>query len=530
MGLLFFLLLAPGHPDNLHPANWLRLPLDAPIIVGLLLLLRGVYFSVARVLIIIALLSLSLLRLGDLISRTAFGRAFSPLAEWHLVTQGWTLTAESLGKTEALGLAGAGLLIVIALGYLLYRGLGLLKNPESTFRNQLLTACAFTLTAGIVLTGLQRTMDTGLKAVWVSSDELVARYNYTRWAVQDQARFTELLAQDELAGKAPGFAALQGRDVIILFVESYGRTFMDSPRFRDMADNRLNRVEAEIKMAGLHVKSGWVNSPVRGGRSWLAHATVASGLPLTNQARFDRLIASKREPLASLFSRAGWRTAVVLPVVKSEWVEGAWYRVDRFLDRDALGYQGEGFGFVTMPDQYTLSAFESKLRTTSSQPLMAHIGLLDSHAPWGPLPKRQEWDQIGDGRIFDGTQRYGERHSWANAEPVRKAYATSVDQNLKLIGEYLARFARHGLFIVVGDHQPASVIDGWAPSAEVPIHIVSSQPELLSRLPSDVFIDGMVPAPTADKLPMESLRELLATVFEQPVEPPQASTPPLTRE
>lgn len=529
IGLLIFLLLAPGHPDELHPGNWFRLPLDAPIIVGLLLLLRGIYFSTARVLIIIALLALSLLRLGDLISRTAFGRAFSPVAEWHLVSQGWTLTAESIGKAEALGLAGAGLLILMALAYLLYRGLGLLSQPEAAFRKQLLGACAITLTAGIALITAQRTVDTGIQAVWVGGDELVARYNYTRWAVQDQARFTELLKQDELADSNPRFAALQGRDVVILFVESYGRTFIDSPRFKEMAGKRLGEVEAEVTMAGLQVKSGWVNSPIRGGRSWLAHATVASGLPLTNQARFDRLITSEREPLAGLFKQAGWRTAVVLPVVKSDWVEGAWYQVDQFFDRDALGYQGEGFGFVTMPDQYTLSAFESKVRGTSPQPLMAHIGLLDSHAPWGPLPKRQAWDQVGDGSVFDGTQRYGERYSWANPEPVRKAYGMSVDQNLKLVGEYLARFADDGLFIVIGDHQPASVIDGWAPSAEVPIHIFSSHPELLARLPDSIFIDGMTPSPDADNLPMESLRELLATAFEQPIEQTQPA-PLLTRE
>ena len=100
---------------------------------------------------------------------------------------------------------------------------------------------------------------------------------------------------------------------------------------------------------------------------------------------------------------------------------------------------------------------------------------------------------------------------------MRTAYGKSLDQTLKLLGEYLARFADDGLFILVGDHQPASVIDGWAPSSEVPMHIVSASPELLERLPAQYFNDGMRPLAKAEGLPMESVRGLLATVYEDPL-------------
>jgi len=145
---------------------------------------------------------------------------------------------------------------------------------------------------------------------------------------------------------------------------------------------------------------------------------------------------------------------------------------------------------------------------------MAHIGLMDSHAPWGPLPIHQPWQEIGDGSIFDGTQRFGETHSWAKPAPVRIAYGKSLDQNLKLIGEYLARFADDALFIIVGDHQPASVIDGWAPSSEVPMHIVTAAPELLERLPENHFNEGMRPMANSESLPMHSVRAMLSTIFE----------------
>lgn len=513
IALLSALLSLPSRLEYFTLSHWLTVPLDVPIMVLLLILLNKRLFTLARVLVTATVLSLLMLRLGDLISRAAFGRAFNPLAEWHLIQQGWTLTADTLGRAEALALGASGMVILLLLAMLLYRGLGQLNRLSQAGRNTFAIICCVPLLTAMATAIAPHTRMQLFSSRWVIADELLERIRYTQWTIKDQAQFTSLLQVDHLLEKPPTFSALQGRDVIVIYVESYGRTFVDNALFSDMAAQRLQAVQSETDTAGLHVKSAWVDSPIRGGRSWLAHATVASGLRLTNHARFDRLITSDRQPLAGLFKQAGWSTSVVLPVVKSDWVEGAWYQVDRFFDHDALNYQGQDFGFVTMPDQYTLTAFEQQVRATADGPLMAHIGLLDSHAPWGPLPKHQPWEDIGDGSLFDGTQRHGERYSWANADPVRQAYGTAIDQNLKLVGEYLARHADDALVIVLGDHQPASVIAGWAPTAHVPMHVFSADSSLLKRLPEN-FIDGMMPAADSQALPMESIRGLIGTAFE----------------
>ena len=268
--------------------------------------------------------------------------------------------------------------------------------------------------------------------------------------------------------------------------------------------------------AGLSIRSAWVDSPIRGGRSWLAHASYASGLMLTSQARFDRLLSSDRVPLYGLLRNAGWTSVVALPVVSKPWVEGAWYDVDKFYNRNALGYQGKDFGYVTMPDQYTLSAFEDKVRGASERPVAAMVGLLDSHAPWGPLPLPVRWEDIGDGSIFDGSNREGGPVSWATPGPVRVNYSQSLDQLLARIAEYLALYADDDLFIILGDHQPASVIAGWAPNAHVPMHIVSRDPELLARLPDSLFSNGAIPGERSEAIEMGDVRTLLSSIFEQP--------------
>ena len=72
-------------------------------------------------------------------------------------------------------------------------------------------------------------------------------------------------------------------------------------------------------------------------------------------------------------------------------------------------------------------------------------------------------------------------------------YAQSFDYTLDVLGEYAARYADDALIIVVGDHQPPPIINGWGNSADVPIHIISRDKALLERLPDSDWSDGMLP-------------------------------------
>lgn len=519
------LLMFPGKPTDFTVAQFLWLPLELPAVLVVLLLLRGLAFNAARVLLIAALATLVLLRAADITSRIAFGRAFSPLAEWHLISQGWSVAAKTIGKGEAVAFLVFGLLTIVLVSIALYRGFGHLhKLPKSVRLKTLITASVITVAATIGL-GSQQFTESKLPIKAVGAQELGTRIAHAHRSVLDQQEFAIALDDDPLTGDAaPTFKALEGLDVIVLFVESYGRSFVDDPRFAPIAAKRFAEVDDRLSNAGLHVRSGWVDSPIRGGRSWLAQATLSSGVSLTNHARFDRLITSERVPLFSLFRNAGWQNTVLLPVAKAPWVEGAWYDVDQFFDSAGMQYQGKGFGYVTMPDQYILSAFERLVRQPAKKPLVGHIGLLGSHAPWTPLAKTVPWDDVGDGSIFDGTQRFGEPLDWSNGEQARDMYGQSVDRTLATVGEYLERHGNDALFIVVGDHQPASIIAGWAPNAHVPIHFVSDNPAVLDRLPVPLFSTGMVPSETEDALPMAGMRELLSTIYEQPLATPETLT------
>ena len=512
--LLHALLLFPGHPENLVPGSWARFPIELPVLLLLLLAVKGRLSRWLSLLLVLTLGLLLLLRMADLGSYLAFNRSFSPLLELHLISDGWNLASTSIGPVEASIVVLAGLLILLALAALLYRCLRTIAQLSGRTRTVTMALCTTCIAAGLV--GLVVTDQTGHKLLIDAKviPEFTSRITSLQQSIVDQRAFIKELQRDVVMDSAaPSFQALQNRDVILMFIESYGRGYIDAERFAAQSASRLSATGSTIEAAGLHIKSGWLTSPIRGGRSWLAHATLQSGLHVDNQARFDRLITTKRLSVSRLFSQAGWNSLGIMPAIQFAWPEATWYGFDELYTSADLGYAGQRFGYVTMPDQYTLSHFQ-KLREASDRPVMATMALLTTHAPWTPLPEKLDWDLIGDGSIYDGSHRFGEPISWKFRDKVQDMYARSFDYTLEVLGEYAARYADDALIIVVGDHQPPPIINGWGKSGDVPIHVISQDKDLLERLPSAHWTDGMLPAGDLLSQPMSEFRQTLSTVFE----------------
>jgi hypothetical protein len=115
---------------------------------------------------------------------------------------------------------------------------------------------------------------------------------------------------------------LRGRDVILAFVESYGRVAVQGSSFSRGVDAVLDAGTGDVRAAGFDSRSAFLTSSTFGGISWLAHATLHSGLWIDSQQRHDQLLSSDRFTLSSAFERAGWRTVVDVPSNRDPWPEG----------------------------------------------------------------------------------------------------------------------------------------------------------------------------------------------------------------
>ncbi|WP_313474750.1 sulfatase [Agrobacterium pusense] len=512
----------PDSPEGFHVHVLLRLPLELPLAALALLLLPRRLALATALLATITVLCLLFLKLADIGVISAFQRRFNPYLDVKMMLDGWNMLS------GAIGTASAALAIVLAVAVLAvmvwlfwWACMGMVRLHRSP-RRIAVAAFVIMLAAGFLALaggtfGLARDV----------ADLRVGRYLGERLSlvarsVADIRAFdAELSAVDLDVDRGSRFAHVRGRDVILVFVESYGRSAIEDPRYAGMIQPRLAEIEQQLRGGGFASASGWVRSPTVGGLSWLAHGTLLSGLRVDSQARYDRLMVSDRPSLNRLFRDAGWRTAAVMPAITMDWPEAAYFGYDQILAARDLGYRGKPFNWVTMPDQYTLSAFERLSRRPAAgadRPVMAEIALISSHAPWTPVPKMIDWDAVGDGTVFDSQAESGDTPAvvWADHDRVRRQYVETIDYSLQALGSYMLNYGRDAVFVILGDHQPAALVTGPDASRAVPVHVVSRDPSLVDRFIADGFAAGMMPSPQGAEPPMDGLRERLIRHFSSP--------------
>jgi hypothetical protein len=357
----------------------------------------------------------------------------------------------------------------------------------------------------------------------VPADAATARLAWRHVAAAGAARadlagFRAEAAADPWASAPPAtiLPGLAGVDVIVVFVESYGRSALENPRYAPTVTAALADGEATLAGAGLAARSGWLTAPMVGGQSWLAHTSVLSGLWIDGEGRYRALLASPRLSLNALARRAGWRTAAVMPAITRAWPEAAWFGYDEVLAAGDLGYRGKPFNWVTMPDQFTLEALRRALLPEGPRPAaFVETALISSHAPWTPIPPVVPWEALGDGRIFDPYATAGDPPEvvWRDRDRVGEQYRQSLDYVLRVVPAFAARLAsRPTLLVVLGDHQPAAFVSEDNENRDVPLHLIGP-PDLLARLDGWGFTPGLVPAADAPVWRMDAFRDRFLEAF-----------------
>ncbi len=323
----------------------------------------------------------------------------------------------------------------------------------------------------------------------------------------EQIRLTleaTLLRNPAWIAAAPPLPALKRNsrpvgDVLVIFFESYGALTLDDPRFAAPLAGDFAALEQALTAAGWQVASARLESSTFGGGSWLAHASLLSGLRIADQGDYHDLLASDRASLARRFTEAGYRSAALLPGLRFAWPEGRFYRFSEIYDAARLDYRGPAYGWWTIPDQYSLHWIHRvELAGTNRAPLFLFFPTINSHAPFAPLPPYRP-DQRALAFVHDGTAApaavLGERLDGAALVP---AYLGSIRYNLQVLGGYLRCCApADALVVALGDHQPPAIVGGRDIPWQVPAHVFSHHPAALQRFLAAGFRPGIVPGPTA---------------------------------
>lgn len=517
--IIDLVLIQPNHPGAMTPQALLLFPLELPVILfGLMALpALGRIAALLRLALVSALLVTSLLKLADLGMFSAFGRPFNPVTDRALIPSGVDLAVGSVGGPLVVLAAILAVVIMGAVAAALWWATGCWAALHLPARWRGASAVAAGLSAVVATAEIGQT-----KGHWTLpidppgaafsarlAGDRVALYRAT---MADLRTFERAAQSDPFASPQGLFDLLGGQDVMIVFVESYGRTSFDNPIYADLHPATLRAAETQLADTGLAMRSGWLTSPIAGGQSWLAHGTLASGLEIGNQRRYSAMLGSSRKTLFELAEASGYRTAAIMPAITMAWPEGTRLGFETILAADDLGYGGLPFNWVTMPDQFTLSAFEPLLSGTA--PLFAQIVLVSSHAPWVPVPELIDWDEIGDGTIFNAMATAGDTPDqvWRDHDRVRAQYRLAVDYSLKTVLAYAQRRAdAPPLMIILGDHQPAGFVS-QVPGFDVPVHVIGP-PELVARLDDWGWADGLVPDAGTPAWPMATFRDRFIAAF-----------------
>jgi hypothetical protein len=352
-------------------------------------------------------------------------------------------------------------------------------------------------------------------------------------SLADQHAMAAQARVDAFRGVPAGqlLTGLRGKNVILVFVESYGRSALEDPRMAPPIDALLDKGTTQLAAAGFNARSGWLTSPTYGGGSWLAHSTLLSGLWAQSQGRYEALMSTDRLTLNRAFREGGWRTIGVEPAIKKGWPEGKFYGYDKVYDRDNLGYRGPSFGYAPMTDQYVMSTIQSQEIAGARKPVMAEVVLVSSHTPWAPLPRQIGWGDVGDGSVFTPMPAQGQAKDqvWQSQSKIRAAYVQSVQYSLNVLIDYVKTYADPNTVLVfLGDHQPSSVVTSSQFGSDVPITIVSHDPAVLNRVGGWGWTPGLRPTPQAPVWLMSAFRDRFLTAFGSPQTASPQTAPPQT--
>lgn len=521
--LVWFALVAPNKTSLLTPGAFVRIPLEGLVLVALALVLRPAARRAVATAFGTVLGLLFLVKVLDMGFFAVFDRPFDALNDWFYLGPGIGVLGDSIGQVGAIAAVAAAAVFAVAVIVVMPLCVVRLSRLAASHRR----ASTRALTSlGVVwilcaATGLQLGSGAGARVASANATGLAYdQVSQLRHDIVDRKAFATQIATDSLRRTSNDqlLTGLRGKDVILAFVESYGRVAVQDSTFSAGVDDVLKAGSRRLKAAGFSARSAFLTSPTFGAGSWLAHSTLQSGLWVDSQQRYDQLLTRDRLTLTEAFDRAGWRTVFDVPANTLNWPSGSqFYDFDKLYDARNVGYRGPKFSYATMPDQYVLSAFHRlELAKSDRAPVMAEIDLVSSHHPWTPLPHLVPWDRVGDGSIFAGMPARGESPEVAfrNPDKVRALYGQSIEYTLNALFSYVATYRDPNLvLIVVGDHQPHSYVSGVRPGHDVPISIIAHDPAVMDRISGWGWQEGMLPSPAAPVWPMDAFRDRFLNAY-----------------
>ena len=520
VALVWAALVAPDQPSAVTAAAFVRVPLEGLVLIALAVVLPVRPRRILAGLVGPVLGLVVILKMLDIAFITFVARPFDPVGDLGNLGTGVETMRSAVGGTRANLIIVGGLVLAVALLVLTTLALLRLTRIAAGHRRWSLRAVGALGALWLLfsLSGAQLLSHTSIASTSTASF-VVDEVHTVQADIRDSAVFAKEISHDRFRS-TPGnqlLTVLRGKDVLLVFVESYGQVSVQGSSFSPAIDALLDNGTERLRTAGFSARSAFLNAPGFGGISWLAHSSLQSGVWANSQRRYNQLVGSDRFNLNDAFNRAGWRTINFAPADDRDWPEGSsFYHYDKLYDGRDMGYHGPTYSYPPMPDQYMYAALERlELSKTERRPLFAEVDTVSSHMPWDRIPEMVPWNEVGNGSIFNRTPTFTKPTSfWWHPDQVKAAYARALEYSLTALFSFVQHYGNDKtVLIVVGDEQPLPIVSGHIASHDVPISIIAHDPAVLKRIAGWGWQDGLRPNAHAPVWRMDAFRDRFLTAY-----------------
>jgi len=320
--------------------------------------------------------------------------------------------------------------------------------------------------------------------------------------------------------------------VYLFAVESYGSVLEEHPDLRGSYRSLMRATDSTLSRRGWDGVTARLDAPVRGGRSWLAIASLLTGVRVDRQLLFNRFQEAPDEVphLVRFLNEQDYHTIALQPYTfaRPGLPVRNLYDFDVTLYRDDLEYQGPAYGLANAPDQYSLNFAHSDVLEDVSGPFFLFFETVSSHALWnyGLAPFQRDWRSFNGADGVSGPskallKRRGGPPTPFLADSITaprifdqsrpRRYLQHVAYDLHVIREYLKEKAPAGsIAVILGDHQPP-LFD--TQSRLVPMHVLTTDRDVLDRLHRRGFSRGLLPDGDRVTLRQEEFYSLLVDLL-----------------
>lgn len=489
---------------NIHSQHWVflfRLPVELMIVL-LLSAVAAAWPTLARVAMPIAAAFLAiggLLHLIDVASSAIYGRTIDLIFDAAQIPHVLDLMAASMGWfiVAPLTLVVIALLIcvvgVFALGARdLGRRMAGLASPTGAKRAvaalALLVAAQAADLTGVITNKAMASSAPAIQAASYHAKILSLWFDDGKAVVDEYRR-----QRGEIRDGKTTLPRLAGTNVYLIFVESYGASLLERDTHRAAIADLYQRYTPSLDGESRQTVSTLLESPTYGGLSWLAHLTTTSGAWIDTNLEYRAYLRSNLDTMPGILARGGHETSLFMPGIQRYWPESSLLQFDHVHTAGDLNYGGVRFGYFGIPDQFTLERIPQMI--SPDRPNFVQVALISSHYPFRPIPPYiEDTDRILDASVWGPAAEAAGSFTKADWADPADGYIAGASYSLRAALDFAERHTRpEDLVIILGDHQPWSVVSGNLGGRAAPIHVISGRKDLIACFLTDGYRPGLAP-------------------------------------